>query len=201
MRRIRWAPLAVFGMMGGVALLLVGGAVEGQPTTMDAFATFSSTTPQLPVQFEYPAGWQPEESSGSHERYAQVQVYAPESFEPRLRTYLVVRCVPPRAEGGRYAGLAEMVEAYRATMQSGLRVDEERQVQVMGRPATQLEVSGIFQLPWETPGEHAVPVKSQRVFFEQDGHFYELAWMGTPEVADQVSAAFARLLQTLTLVQ
>lgn len=201
MSRTAWRAGGVSGMMAGVALLLIGGDVEGQPATMDEFATFSSTTPQLPVQFEYPAGWQPEESAGSYERYTQVQVYAPESFEPRLRTYLVVRRVPSKAEGGRYASLDEVVKSYRATMQSGLHVDGESQAQVLGRTATQLDVSGVFRLSWETPGEKSVPVKSQRIFFEQDGQFYELAWMGTPEVSDQVAAAFSRLLQTLTLLQ
>ncbi|MBI2105123.1 MAG: hypothetical protein HYT90_06085 [Candidatus Omnitrophica bacterium] len=185
-----------------MALLLIGGDAGSQPATMDEFVTFSSATPQLPVRFEYPAGWQPEESAGSHERYAQVQVFGPASLEPRLRTYLVVRRVPPRAEGGRYGSLDEMVESYRATMQSGLHVDADRPVQVLGRTGRQLDISGDFRLSWETPGEiKSVPVKSQRIFVEQDGQFYELAWMATPEVADQVAAVFSRLLQTLTLVQ
>lgn len=200
MSRTAWCLRGVSGMMAGMALLLIG-AAGGQSTTMDAFATYSSPTPQLPVRFEYPAGWQPEESAGSHERYTQVQVHAPESFESRLRVYLVIRVIPPKAEGGRYEDLDEMIESYRATMQAGLHVDEEREVQVLGLAATQLDISGTFRLlSRETPGERAVPVKSQRVFFEQDGRLYELAWMATPEVSDQVAAAFTHLLQTFSLV-
>jgi len=200
MRRIRWAPWLAVGMMGGFGLVAAAHNHE-EGHTAEMVAVYRSSRPELPVAFEYPAAWQVEESSGTHEAYAQVQVYGPESLEPRLRAYLVVRRMPSKAEGGRYASLGEMIESYRATMQSGLRIDGERGVDVWGHPATQLDVSGIFQLPLDAPGERSAPVKSQRVFVEQDGQFYELAWMATPEVADQVSAAFSRLLQTLTLVQ
>ena len=198
-RRIRWVAWAVFGMMWGPGLVPAAFPHE-EGHTAETFAAYHSSRAELPVAFEYPAAWQVEESSGTHEAYAQVQVYGPASLEPRLRTYLVVRCVPPKAEGGRYANLDEMVESYRATLQAGLRVDEERKVQVLSQPATQLDVSGIFQLPLDAPGERSVPVKSQRIFFEQEGRLYELAWMGTPEVAEQVAAAFAHLLQALRVI-
>jgi len=186
-------------MMTGTLLLTAAWTGEGH--TIETFAQYRSQSPRLPVAFEYPSAWQVEESSGTSEVYAQVQIYGPASLEPRLRTYLVVRCVPPKADGGRYMSLSEMVETYRATMQAGLRVDEERATDVMGQPATQLDVSGIFQLPLDSPGERSVPVKSQRVFFEHDGRLYELAWMATPEVSDHVAAAFSHLLESLTLVQ
>lgn len=186
-------------MMAGGGLLLIGQVQEGQAT--ESFAQYRSTAPQLPVAFEYPSTWQVEESSGTHEAYAQVQIYAPASLEPRLRTYLVVRSIPPKAEGGRYASLNEMVDSYRATLQSGLRVDAQREVQIMSQSATQLEVSGVFRLPWESRGERSVPVKSQRVFFESNGRLYECGWMGTPEVAAQTAAAFVHLIQTFNRLQ
>ena len=186
-----------FGMMAAVGLLVMP-SQEGWTT--DAFALYQSAKPQLPVTFEYPADWQVEESSGSQEVYAQVQVYGPSSLEPRLRTYLVVRAVPSKTGGGRYASLEEMVGVFRDTLQPGLRIDGTHPVQVAGGPATQLEVSGQLWLPWKSPNAKPVPVKGQRVFLERGGRFYEFAWMGTPEVSGQVRAAFSRLLDTFTVV-
>lgn len=186
----------LFGMM---AVVVMAASREGWTT--DAFALYQSAKPQLPVAFEYPAGWQVEESAGSTEAYAQVQVYGPQSLEPRLRTYLVVRAVPPQAEGGRYAALGEMVARFRETLQPGLRVDREAPVQVAGGPATQLEVSGELWLPWKSQNAKPVPVKSQRVFLERGGRLYEFAWMSTPEASAEVAAAFSRLLDTFTVVE
>ena len=186
-------------MMAVAALLIAGAVQEGQTTEL--FVQYASTRPQLPVRFEYPSGWQVEESAGSHEVYSQVQVYGPAVLEPRLRTYLVIRCVPPKTEGGRYASLGEMVDAYRTTLQTGLGVDGEQEIQMLGRLAKQLEVSGTLWLPWESPAAQPVAVKGQRVFFEQDGRLYEAGWMATPEVSNQVAAAFSHLLHTFSFAQ
>ena len=193
-----WAKRGVFfGMMAAVGLLMV---FPREGWTTDAFALYQSAKPQLPVKFEYPADWQVEESSGSQEAYAQVQVYGPSSLEPRLRTYLVVRAVPSKTGGGRYASLEEMISAFRDTLQPGLRIDGTHPAQVAGGSATQVEVSGQLWLPWESPKAVPVPVKSQRVFLERGGRFYEFAWMATPEVSGQVGAAFSRLLDTFTVI-
>ena len=195
-----WAKRGLFfGMMAGALLLLMGYPREGRTT--EAFLPYQNAKPQLPVKFEYPAGWQVEESSGTSEVYSQVQIYGPASLEPRLRTYLVVRAVPPKAEGGRYASLSDMVETFRATLQPGLRIDQEQPIQVSGRPATKLELSGQLWLPWKSPNAKPIAVKSQRIFLERAGRFYEFAWMSTPEVSEQVIAVFSRLLETFTVVQ
>ena len=199
MTRISWAHGIIFGMMAGGAVLLLGHAQEGHAT--GTFTRYASSRPQLPVAFEYPADWSVEESSGTYEAYSQVQIYGPESLESRLRTYLVVRSMPPKTDGGRYTSVREMVDAYRQTLQPGLRIAGEQQIAVSGVPAIQLDISGTLRLPWESQEGKLVPVTSQRIFFERQGRFYEAGWMGTPEVSDTVAAVFAHLLQTLTLVQ
>ncbi len=164
-----------------------------------SFAVYQSTQPQLPVRFEYPADWEVEDSRGTQEAYTQVQVYGPASLDDRLRTYLSVRAIPPHVEGGRYASLAEMIESYEQTVMPTFRIDQRQQIDLLGVTATQLDLSGTLSLPWEPARSTPVPVKSQRLFFEKDGRLYELSWMATPEAAPTAQAAFARLLQTLTL--
>ena len=166
-----------------------------------SFTLYRSHQPQLPVSFEYPADWQVEDSSGTIEAYAQVQIYGPASLEDRLRTYLVVRAIPPKAQGGRYAGLREMVEAYQKTLMPSLRIEQEREALVLETTATVLDISGTLLLPWEAKDPQPVPVKSQRIFLEKNGRLYELSWMATPDVSPRVEAAFSHLLQTLTLLE
>ena len=179
-----------------IALLLGAGAREG--LTTDTFTTYRGTSPRLPVAFEYPADWESEESSGTTERYTQVQLYAPAALESRLRVYLVVRAIPAKDAGGRYADVREMAEEYRRHAIPSLRMTEEEQTTVLGAPATRLAVDGTMLLPWNSPKAQPVPVTGQRVFFEQHGVFYELGWMATPETDAAARAAFAHLLDTLT---
>ena len=188
-----------FGMIAGSALfLMTAGLQEGWAENV--FTLYRSDHAQLPVSFEYPAEWQVEYSSGTEEAYAQVQMYGPASLDTRLRTYMVVRAVPPKAQGGRYAGVGEMVAAYQTTLLPGLRVEQDRQIIVLDSPATMLDVSGMLNLPWEVSrAPRPVPVKSQRVFLEKDGWLYELSWLTTPEAAQQVERAFSHLLNTLVL--
>jgi hypothetical protein len=166
-----------------------------------SFAIYRSEQPELPLSFEYPSDWHVERSQGSSEAYAQVQVYGPESLEGRLRTYIVVRVIPPQADGGRYASVGEMAEDYRKTLLPTLRIEQDRELTVLESPAHVLDVSGTVLLPWKSPNAQSVPVKSQRVFFEKGARLYELAWMATPEVAPAVEAAFSHLLQTLTILE
>ena len=189
--------LTVLMAAGGLIAL---GHVEGG-MAIDAFARYQGKTPELPVSFEYPAGWQVEESSGSQEVYRQVQIYGPKSLEDRLRVYLVVRAVPPKAVGGRYEGLEDMVRQYRVTLMSSLHVDAQGAIRLLGSSVPQLEVSGTLPRSWWSVDPEQIPVKGQRVFLEQDGRFYELGWMATAEASGPVAEAFRRLLQTLTLAQ
>lgn len=177
-------------------VLAAGRSVEGHPVGM--VTQYESVRPELPVSFEYPADWDAEESFGSQEAYAQVQVYAPESLESRLRSYLVIRAVPPEEKGGRYAGLRAMADSYRHALQPGLQIDQEEQTNLLGASAVRFRVSGTLRLPWKSSRAQPVPVRSERIFFEKGGRLYELAWMATPEAADQVRDAFIHLLETLT---
>ena len=188
-----------FGIIVGSALFLLTASLqEGRAESM--FTRYQSEQAQLPVSFEYPAEWQVEYSSGAAEAYAQVQMYGPASLDKRLRTYMVVRAVPPKAQGGRYAGVGDMVAAYQTTLLPGLRVDQDRQTVVLDSPATMLDVSGMLNLPWEVSrAPRPVPVKSQRVFLEKNGWLYELSWLTTPEASQQVERAFSHLLSTLVL--
>lgn len=189
--------LVCFGMIAGGVLLPRAHAQEGGTT--GTFSVYQSQQPQLPVSFEYPADWQLEPSTGKVEAYTQVQIYGPASLDHRLRTYLVIRGVAPQSAGGRYAGLNEMVDSYRHTLQQGLQIDQELHVSVLGVPAIEVEVSGTFRLPWESPAAQAVAVKSQRIFLEKNGRLYELAWMATQEAAPEVEQVFSHLLHTLTV--
>lgn len=191
-------PLISFGMIAtGVLFLTAAAAQEGMSTS--GFAVYSSNQPQLPVRFEYPADWQVEDSRGTTEAYTQVQIYGPASLEGRLRTYMVVRAVPPKAQGGLYAGLDEMVGAYQKTILPTLRIEQERQTVVLGSPARVLDINGTLLLPWKARDPQPVPVKSQRVFMEKNGLFYELSWMATPETSEAVERFFSHLLNTLVL--
>ena len=178
-------------------LLVMVHAPEGYPT--GTFEVYRSATPPLSVSFEYPAGWQAEESSGSTERYRQVQLYAPPELEPRLRIYIVVRAVPAKDLGGKYGGVAEMATAYQNQALPSLTVEEHPPVMVLGSPATVLGVNGTMALPWQSSTPKAVPVSGARVFFEKDGTLYEAAWLATPEQAPAVQTAFTHLLDTLTV--
>lgn len=178
-------------------LLMAARAPEGYPT--GAFEVYQATTPPLSVTCEYPAGWQAEESSGSTERYRQVQFYAPADMESRLRMYIVVRAVPLKDQGGKYAGVAEMAGEYRNQAMPGLNVEEQPPVTVLGSTATVLAVNGTLSLPWRSPTPAAVPVSGARVFFEKDGTLYEAAWLATPEHAPAVLTAFSHLLDTLAI--
>lgn len=164
------------------------------------FAVFRSDRPQLPLQFEYPADWQLEPSSGSIERYTQVQLYGPKALEPRLRSYIVVRAIPPKTEGGRYADLSDAVRQYEDTLLPTLRITQRRQTTVLGANGQLLDVQGAMRLPWESRNAELVPTQSQRLFFAHDGLLYEIAWTATPEAAPAVQAAFEHLLGTLAKV-
>ena len=163
----------------------------------DTFIAYTNRT-YLPVSFEYPAGWKAEPSSGSTESYTQVQVYAPDRPEDGLRTYLVVRIVPPKERGGKYASLGELVAAYRSTLLSTLEITGQRQIVVLGAPATLLELRGGLRLPWESKDPKFVPVKGQRVFLERDGRFYELAWLTSIQRGPEIEQVFSHLLSSLT---
>ncbi len=181
------------------ALVLIAGLPvrEGQAT--DTFATYRSHQSPLPVSFEYPAGWEVEPSEGKTEAYAQVQVYAPAAFEPRLRVYLVVRVMPTAASGGRYASVDEAAAAYRETLLPTLRIDEAQETTALGVTARQVVVSGTLRLPWMSAAAHPVPVTGRRLFFEKGGRLYECAWLSTPDTAARVQAFFEHVLQTLTV--
>lgn len=193
----RMRKLWILGMMAGGLLLNWTFVSQGQ--TPMQFASYHSQRPQLPVQFEYPAGWQVEESSGKEETYWQLQIYGPSSLESRLRTYLVIRAVPPKASGGRYADVQEMTASYRTTLQPGLRIDQEQQRTLLGEPAVQLALSGALSLPWWSGDPQEVDVKGQRLFFAKRGWLYELGWLATPESSAHVVEAFTHLLHTLTI--
>ncbi len=181
------------------ALVLITGLPvrEGQAT--DTFATYRNHHSSLPVSFEYPAGWEVEPSEGKTEAYAQVQVYAPIAFEPRLRVYLVVRAMPTAASGGRYASVDAAAAAYRETLLPSLRIDEVQETMALGVAARQVAISGTLRLPWMSAVAQPVPVTGRRLFFEKDGRLYECAWLSTPDVAARVQAFFEHLLQTLTV--
>lgn len=193
----RSAALICFGMIAAWGLPTAASTQEESATT--AVSVYQSTQPQLPIRFEYPTEWEAEESSGTVEVYAQVQVYAPASFENRLRTYMVVRAVPVVTQGGRYGGVDEMVAEYRKTLPPTLGIEQERSATILGLSARQLDLSGTLQLPWWSQQSRAVPVKGQRVFFEKQGRLYEVGWLTTPEVSDEVEGLFAHLLRTLTI--
>ena len=182
-----------------VALLVTVGMPMGEGHATSAFTTYRSHQPQLPVSFEYPTGWDAEMSAGKTEAYTQVQLYAPAAVEQRLRVYLVVRAMPLKASGGRYASLDEAVAAYRETLLRTLHITEERQTTVAGVAARQLAINGTLSLPWMSATAHAVPVVGGRLFFEKDGRVYECAWLGTPELAAQVQTYFDHVLQTLMI--
>jgi hypothetical protein len=183
-------------MIGGFLLGLALPAVRGMSS--DMFERYRSTQQQLPVAFEYPATWRVEESSGSREAYQQVQIYGPDTLDARMRTYLVVRAVPPQAAGGRYVQLTDMIESYRRTLMPSFRIEREQEVAVWGVPATQLDLGGHLRLPWQSPTAEEVPVTGQRLFLEKNGLLYELGWLATPESAPSVTTAFGHLLETLT---
>ena len=188
-----------FGMIAVGVLVLPARAHDLMAT--HSFVVYRSDQQELPVSFEYPADWRVEYSKGTIEAYAQVQIYGPDSLDTRLRTYLVVRALPPKTKGGRYADVGEMIEAYRNTLPPSLRIDHEGETTVLGEPSPVIDISGTLPLPWNSQQAQQVPVKSQRVFFEHHGRLYELAWMATPEASSTVNAAFSRLLQTLALVE
>lgn len=194
-KMLQWG---IVSMLAGSLLMTAGHQAEGD-MSIKAFALYRSQQPGLPVSFEYPEGWELEESAGTHEPYAQVQCYGPKTMEDRLRIYLVVRAMPPKAAGGRYADVAEMVQEFQRTKLPTLRVDREGAVSVAGTAATQLDISGSLRLPWKSSKATDIPVKSQRVFFEKDGRLFELAWLGTPEASPVLADAFSRLLQTLSV--
>ena len=183
----------------GVGLLLIACASTGM--AQHTFTMYRSTQSRLPVSFEYPADWQVEPSSGMMEAYTQVQLYGPASLDARLRTYMVVRVLPPKGQGGRFADAAAMADDYRKTLMPTLHIDQERQTQVLGTPAAMVDVSGTLLLPWKGTHPTPVPVKSQRVFFEKAGRLYELSWMATPEASAVVEQAFTHLLATLRLTE
>ena len=162
-------------------------------------SVYQGDQPDLPARVEYPAGWDVEVSRGHVEPYAQVQFYAPSSLEPRVRVYVVVRALPLPAAGGRYADAGALLESYRATLPSAFRIAGEHTRSVLGVPARQVDVVGTLRLPWMSPQAQSVHVVGQRAFFEHAGRLYECAWLATPRVAADVGAAFAHLLDTLTL--
>lgn len=166
--------------------------------TTEAFSRYRGR-PGLPVSFEYPAGWQVEESTGSQEVYTQVQVYAPGPAGAGVRTYLVVRVVPPPAAGGRYGSAADAQTAYRETLLPDWQIEQESTLEVLGAAARRLEVSGTLRLPWHAPEAEVVPVRSQRVFCEAAGGVLEMGWVAPAAEAGRLSALFDRLLQTLAL--
>lgn len=193
----RGVSIVCVSLAASAAWLISANAEEGS-AMKPVVASYRSAQPLLPISFEYPKEWKVEPSSGTMETYAQVQIYGPATVEHRLRTYLVIRVIPPKAQGGRYAGLNEMVETYRQSALPHLRVEQERHVVALGSPARQFEIVGTLQLPWWSKGSEPVPVKGRRIFFERNGSLYELGWLATPEASPTVEEAFAHLLLTLT---
>ena len=182
-----------------VATPMCAGAFAREGVAATPFTVFTGNPPDLPLRFEYPTDWEVERSSGASERYTQVQLYGPASLDARLRTYITVRVVPPKLQGGRYADVKEMVDSYRQTLMPTLTIDRQRRTSVLSCEAILLDVSGIIQLPWNSPKAVPVLVKSQRLFFEKNKLFYELSWMATTEAAPSVEPLFAHLLETLAL--
>lgn len=191
----------VLGLVIAALGILCVFIVRPRPMTPSAFALYPPLLPELPVRFEYPADWYPEPSRGTTDAYVQIQLYAPAAFEPRLRTYMVIRAMPPIHQGGRYHNIDELVEEYRNTLLPSLRINVKRHIDLQGAPATVLELTGSLRLPWKSSAAETIPVHSQRIFFERGGRFFELAWMATPEGAPTVQEYFAHLMQTLQFVE
>ena len=164
-----------------------------------SFVGYQGGEPGLPVTFEYPTGWVLEASSGSHEAYTQVQVYAPDAMDPRMRNYLVVRVVPSSASGGRYPTLEEMMAEFRQTLLSSLHVEREEPIDVLGAHGQYVRMTGSLRLPWKAARAQDVPVTGARIFIERESQFFEIGWLATPEAAHEVESAFQHLVESLKL--
>lgn len=182
-------------MITGALLCVAAGAVSVMAES--PYVAYRSQTPTLPVAFEYPAGWTAERSRGSAEAYDQVQLFAPEPAPAHVRSYIAVRAMPAKAQGGRYADAADMIASYRQTQMPMLAVTGESTIMVLGVPAVQLEIRGQMALPWKAAHPEMVSMQGQRVFFEKDGRLYELSWMAPEESASPTAAAFGHVVRTL----
>lgn len=151
----------------------------------------------LPLSFEHPADWEVEPSAGTTERYSQVQLYAAKQPGDLMRTYMVIRAIPPKAKGGRYDDREQMISSFKSTLLRSMTIEGEQSEVVAGVAARVLEIGGTLNLPWESVSPTPVPVAGQRVFFERDGWLYQASWLTTPDHADAVRAIFTRLLSTL----
>ena len=194
---VRWWRTVRFGMMAMIFLMGWSSSSFTEQSPMP-FARYSGHPPLLAVSFDYPEGWRPIESSGSTESYAQVQVLAPLALGEKPRTYLVVRAMPLKSSGGRYATVQEAVAAHEASLLPHLHIERRADVQRYGVTVTMLDVAGAMQMPFERHTPAPVPVKGQRLFFEKDARVYEVGWLAVTAAADQAAAAFAHLLDTLT---
>lgn len=187
-----------FGMIAAAAAACAAGAQLSMAAT---FQTYQSPTPQLPVRFEYPAGWTAELSRGTTEAYHQVQLFSPPAAAGRLHPYISVRAMPLTDQGGRFATVDELIASHATTLLPTLRIDGRRRASVVGATAEVVDGSGALWLPWKAAHPKEVPVICQWMFFGAGGRLYELSWIATPETAAGVLAAFDHLLSTLTLVE
>ncbi len=153
-------------------------------------------TGELRLVFRYLPDWRIEEARGLADRYRQVQAWGPRNQDDTYTAHVTVRVSPVKSEGGRYANVDELVAATRKAIYAG-RVDSERHTTIAELLAVDQTMS--YTLPAvHQPGLKAlpVPVKTRGLFFEREGHLYELLFSCDSREYDRNSLAFEQLLRT-----
>jgi len=181
-------------------------AVQGVPPvwakamkeTTPTFLEFHGKARDLPVVFEYPKSWKPEEEKGTIEKYQLVRLMGPRNPEDTYSSYISIVGSPVKKKGGKFDNLSEIVENYKAYQLAGAHLDDEKVTVLGGLGAVDLTVTSVIP-PLFQKGLRAleIPVRTRTLFTQKGGMLYQITYSADLRLYDEHVKDFNRLLETL----
>ena len=174
--------------------VLAGPAKEAKPLLSE----FHSAVPALPLSFEYPKDWKLEEEQGSVEKYHSVRLMGPRNPAGTYTSTISIAGSPVSKEGGKFAGLADIVKNYKEHQIPGSRVEEEKVTVVGGQGAVDLTVSSVIP-PMLHKGLKPVKisVRTRTLFTQKGSTLYRITYSSDRRIYTRHLKKFDRLLETL----
>ena len=189
--------IAVWVMAGlGVAAAQASAAdpaKEAKPVT-----EFHSTVPAFPVVFEYPKDWKLKEEQGAVEKYHGVRLSGPRNPAGTYTSYISITGSPVSKEGGRFAGLADIVKNYKEHQIAGSRIEEEKVTVLGGQAAVDMTVSSVIP-PMLHKGLKPVKisVRTRTLFTQKGSTLYRVTYSADIRIYGRHLKKFDRLLETV----
>jgi hypothetical protein len=142
---------------------------------------FTSTNPRLDFEFLYPAAWQVREFD--RDGHSTIFILGPRNREDTFSLTITVHVFPSQEQKGKFATVAEVVEAY---LRKSCQLANFREVSrawgtLVGVDAVEIEISYTMSLPLNNMDVKDTTIMERKIMFKKGSQFYELAYTAVAE--------------------